>query len=82
MLFNNLSIIDINISLLSLIIFKEEAKVSVNQENLDLPKALQMDINHNNQNEISLTDAGDIIQQINDYIDQEKKNLNEKGEGT
>ena len=45
-------------------------------EKQDLPRALKKEIKTENAKEISIERTTDILKQINDYIDKEKKNLN------
>lgn len=45
-------------------------------KNDEQPKALQRKINVENQEEVSIEKTTDILNQINEYLDKEKKNLN------
>ena len=45
-------------------------------QNQDLPKALKNDIKNNNQEEVSVEKTAEILKQINQYLDEEKKKLN------
>lgn len=59
----------------------EDTKNRQSQENTktrnkELPKALNKKIEFENKEEISIDKTSDILRQINEYIDKEKKNLN------
>lgn len=45
-------------------------------QDTELPKAIRKNINIENKEEISLEKTNDILKQINEYLDKEKKNLN------
>jgi Mrp family chromosome partitioning ATPase len=45
-------------------------------ENSEMPKALQNNLKVDGKDEISLEKTNDILKQINEYLDQEKKKLN------
>lgn len=51
---------------------RTEAKPKANE----MPKALQNDLKVDGKDEISLEKTNDILKQINEYLDQEKKKLN------
>lgn len=46
------------------------------EEATELPKAMKKNINIEKKEEITLERTNDILKQINEYLDQEKKNLN------
>ena len=55
---------------------KEEKTVTKNQEkNNDIPKALKRNIKIENSEEVSLDKTAEILSQINQYLDEEKKKL-------
>ena len=45
-------------------------------QDTELPKAIRKNINIENKEDISLEKTNDILKQINEYLDQEKRNLN------
>lgn len=45
-------------------------------QNQDLPKALKFNIKNDNQEEVSVEKTAEILKQINQYLDEEKKKLN------
>lgn len=53
-----------------------DKKQEEQEENGELPKSIQTNIKIDNKEEISLDKTNDILKQINEYLDQEKKNLN------
>ena len=55
--------------------YNQEIKRTDNEEQ---PKALQNKINIEESGEVSLEKTTDILNQINAYLDEEKKNLNSR----
>lgn len=56
---------------------KNNVPKNVNKPSEEVPRALKRDIKIENKDGVSIEDkATDILKQINDYLDQEKKNLN------
>lgn len=53
----------------------EDLKNNTQNIDNDTPKALQKNIKIENKDEVSLEKANDILKQINEYLDKEKKNL-------
>lgn len=54
----------------------QQYKEQISEQFEEIPKALQSNIKIENSEEISLEKTNDILKQINDYLDQEKKKLN------
>ena len=55
---------------------QEQRKANTDNSMKEQPKALQNKIKIENQGEVSLEKTTDILNQINAYLDEEKKNLN------